>query len=405
MATLNLYQKIRKGNDHHPVYLRITHNRRSRMVNLDIRISEDDWNAERGEVRRSHPNHTWLNNFLKAKKAEAQQQILKVRSRKSKGISVEVLKEAVEGKWQDMTNFFSFAEDIIADFEQQQKYNRKRNYKVVIGRLKEFWGKDTLAFSDLNLTFLRKFNVFLETKYGNNPNTRENYFKKIRKIFNDAIREGYVERSLYPFDQFDMPSAKSYKTKLSYEQIKNMASVELTKGQRQRQSRNIFVFAFYARGMRFRDAIQLKWKKIKNGRLVYRMSKTGQLVNMKLLPQMQKILDEHKPEEGEPDPEDFIFPFFEKEKDYGNKNFLDKQVSSKNSLINSNIKKVAKKAEITERVSFHVARHSFAYHCLTMGKDIFTIKDLLGHSDIKETLRYVKSLGADHLDKEVDDIF
>ncbi|MDZ7692341.1 MAG: site-specific integrase [Balneolaceae bacterium] len=405
MATLKLYQKPRKGKEHHPIYLRITHDRKSRLVNLDIRLPEADWNSERGEVRRSNPNYKWLNNFLKSKKAEAQQQVLKLRSASRNGVSVDKLKEAVEGNWQDLSDFFSFAEDILADFDKQNKYNRKRNYKVVIGRVREFWDEDTLPFSEINLTFIRKFNVYLETEYGNNPNTRANYLKKIRKIFNDAIREGHVERSLYPFDQFTMPSAKTYKTKLSYTQIQDLEKAELTKGQRKWDSRNIFVFAFYARGMRFRDVVQLQWEKIKSGRLQYRMSKTGQLINMKVLPQMQQILDGYKPDNEKPDPETYVFPFFDKRLDYSNKEFLDKQVSSKNPQVNGKIKEVATQVGITENVSFHVARHSFAYHCLSEGKDIFTIKDLLGHSDVKETIRYLKSLGADHLDKEVDYIF
>jgi len=405
MATINLYQKTRKGKEHHPIYLRITHDRKSRLVNLDVRLSEDDWNADRGEVRRSHPNYKWLNNFLKSKQAEAQQHVLKVRSRSRNGVSVETLKEAVEGNWQDLTDFFSFAEDIIADFDKQNNYNRKRNYKVVIRRMHKFWEEETLPFSRLDLTFLKKFDVFLKTEYGNRPNTRKNYLKKIRKIFNDAIREGYVERSLYPFDQFTIPSEKTYKTKLSYDQIKDLEAAELTEGQRRWDSRNIFVFAFYARGMRFRDVIQLQWKKLRNGRLRYRMEKTGHLVDMKLLPQMNTILDYYRPVDVKPDPEDYVFPFFEKEKDYTNKKFLDKQVSSKNATVNGRIKEVAKQVGIEENVSFHVARHSFAYRCLKKGKDVYTIKDLLGHEDIRATMQYLKSLGDDHLDKEAADIF
>jgi hypothetical protein len=67
MATIKLYQKPRKGKTHHPLYLRITHNRKSRLVNLDIRIAEDDWNANQQKVRKTHPNYKWLNNFLKGK--------------------------------------------------------------------------------------------------------------------------------------------------------------------------------------------------------------------------------------------------------------------------------------------------------------------------------------------------
>ena len=73
------------------------------------------------------------------------------------------------------------------------------------------------------------------------------------------------------------------------------------------------------------------------------------------------------------------------------------------------IHQAAAKAGIAKRVSVHTLRHTYATHLLDLGLDILTIKHLLGHADINNTLIYlhVSQLGRkppfsplDRLDRE-----
>lgn len=52
-------------------------------------------------------------------------------------------------------------------------------------------------------------------------------------------------------------------------------------------------------------------------------------------------------------------------------------------------KDAMKKAKINKTVGIHGLRHSFATHLLDSGTDIKFIQELLGHNDIKTTLRYI----------------
>jgi len=53
------------------------------------------------------------------------------------------------------------------------------------------------------------------------------------------------------------------------------------------------------------------------------------------------------------------------------------------------IRESTKRADISKHVTSHVLRHTYATHLLEMGLDIMSLKEALGHSDIRTTLIYL----------------
>ena len=59
---------------------------------------------------------------------------------------------------------------------------------------------------------------------------------------------------------------------------------------------------------------------------------------------------------------------------------------------NIKIKEWVKNAEIKKTITWHVARHTFACLLLLKGVDIYHVSKLLGHTDIKSTMKYLHVL-------------
>ena len=59
------------------------------------------------------------------------------------------------------------------------------------------------------------------------------------------------------------------------------------------------------------------------------------------------------------------------------------------------ISEARKKSGIQKQISSHILRHTYATHLLEMGTDIMTLKNLLGHIDIKTTMLYLHICNLD----------
>lgn len=406
-----------------PVRIRITRDRRSKRIKTSIVLKrEGDWNPEREEVRASEIRHKAWNEQLQKELDEARQVY-----REHKEDSIAEVVDKIKNK--DVSgSFLSFAKSKVDESKSNQTIGTYRHFLSAVNMLESFLEskkRSDISFNEINLSFLKEYESYL----GNVSNGREKgrkldkstiatYLKRLRKLVNEAEQEGYIASS--PFGKgggkFSIREKRGgTKEKLDVDELGRIINVDLPAGSAEWNARNAFLFSFYCGGIRVGDVMQLRWRNVNDGRIVYVMDKNGKYKNLKMPQDALDILALYKSENAKET--DYIFPFLNSNADYAkesargrntmpeeSRSDLFNKISSRNVIINRNLKKVAEKAGITKNVTFHTSRHSFANVAKNDGIESSKIQGVLGHSSLSTTENYMGHFGQDETDRVLEKV-
>ena len=69
-------------------------------------------------------------------------------------------------------------------------------------------------------------------------------------------------------------------------------------------------------------------------------------------------------------------------------------------MINKSLKEIGKEVNINKRLTNHLSRHSITSISKSLGTDVYDLKDMLGHTNIKQTEVYINSINTIQTSKE-----
>jgi site-specific recombinase XerD len=249
-------------------------------------------------------------------------------------------------------------------------------YCLVRKHISEFLEKDRnlsdIALNEIDYKFICDFDRFMIVTRGCNENSSAKYMHIFKHVIITALKCGLIYKD--PFVDFKIKRKSADRSFLTQEEIETLMKHEF-KSKRLERARDIFVFCCFS-GLSYMDVKSLtkdnicilfddkKWITGKRG-------KTEVAFQVPLLEIPEKILEKYKGKS----PEGFLLPV------------------SRNRKLNLSLRDICKQCGITKKVTFHVARHTFATLTLTKGVSIESVSKMLGHTNIQTTQIYARISG------------
>jgi integrase/recombinase XerD len=166
-----------------PLALRITKDRKSSFISLGYNLLESDWDKTAQRVKKWHPNHKQLNNFLLQKLADVTNNALEMESKKTP-VSARAVREKI--KPAAAATFFAQVQDMLDGLKASGKYNQYTSDKPRIGHFKEFLKGANIAFSDFTPGLLNRFVVYLKSSHKPKRGKGQDRRTHHRQPFGDA---------------------------------------------------------------------------------------------------------------------------------------------------------------------------------------------------------------------------
>lgn len=411
------------------VYLRVTVGGKRKLIKTMVEIARpSDFNAKckgenwvRGGVRDAKVLNAQLADIL-AKAKETYKELDKDGEVTTVALAKEMNTEVVS------PSFMAFARERTQMIYDNGGWRNWRKYCGLINKLDTFRKKRRMAditVADMTVELLTRFDNFLH-KWENerepgkllHPNTIEVQFNILRTLVHRAIEVGIMEASRDPFLVFKYKGVKTVKEKLDNSEMERIINLELEEGSLIWHCKNYFLFSYYCAGIRAADLIQLRWGNVTgSGRLHYQMGKNHKERDLILVEQAMEILSHYHREDAKAT--DYIFPLLANDAEYAGyvtqadkdrmkpelRHKMYQDISSKNALINKYLKKIAEKVEIAKPLSMHISRHSFAHIAQEAGAESSAIKNILGHSNLATTERYMGSFDTSKTDETLRNVF
>lgn len=380
------------------IHLRYLIGRENATITTGVKVKTKDWDQAKQIIKKSNPRHSDLNEQLANRKAEIDEMIEGYEAT----LTITVLRQMLNGEFarykEQAIDFVELCREANeTDYKMDKiRYATYYNANKYMDKFNEFLKKKlrkkTILASEMNGDVVDKYIIWRKNSLGNTNETINKTITPILKGVRLAVSRGLMPSSLFIEIQGKYLSGKRFSEDELEQNDKSVQFLTLEQLQqfvelynkvlfkRTRDYMDMYLFSFYACGLRFSDILTLRWINIDMEtwtlkKVMYKGHRKQ--YNFFILPEAQEILKRWHKRTGK---HVFVFGLLPDRFDMSDDAEMNKARQHKARGIYTSLNEVGNKMGLPFKLGFHTAIHTFAVHALERLKDVHKVSTLLMHS-------------------------
>ncbi|SIS72302.1 Site-specific recombinase XerD [Chryseobacterium ureilyticum] len=363
------------------IMARLTINGRISQFSTKLEINPQQWDLKYSRVNGKSREAMEINQRLDKIRGRIEQYYLRILD-KDGTVTSEKLKNTFLGLDSNELTLLQFLDNFIVDFKKKVASGTRSKvtcftYSILRNNLAGFimfnYAKTDMVLKEINCAFVQDFDYYMRNEKKNSQNTIWLYMVSLRTIIKLAIsRKLLYDNPFVEYCNIRKDTDRGYLMKKELEALIEYKPME----KNIEYIKDMFLFSCFT-GLSYGDIKRLDKSHIReffdgNTWIILRRKKTRISSNVLLLDIPKKIIAKYD--------------------DTANNNLLFSMLG--NRQCNVNLKKLIEEVECLKgkKISFHVARHTFATLFLSEGVPLESLSKMMGHKNIGTTQIYAKIL-------------
>jgi len=249
-------------------------------------------------------------------------------------------------------------------------WNYRKGYQLLEQFIQRKYHVSDLSFRQLDISFIENYDYFLRIDGKFKPGSVVHKMTGLKKIVRIAIDRGYIASD--PFWGYTAERPKKCPKFVPMDELEKLMNMPMITPA-VNFTRDMFVFSCFT-GLAFVDLFNLTNRqmiKMDDGTtwLNVTRQKTGSISKIPLLDVPLQLIEKYRGTASG----DRVFPM------------------KTATIMNLQLKSIAKRCGIERRLTFHMSRHTFATEtCISQGVPIETVSKMMGHKELNTTQIYAK---------------